>query len=104
MAIDVNKPSSGEYTTKPTSLASPTPNRDHQDNKNQTIPTITTQDQASAYHTLFTTVFPNDKADNDEDNFHKITLEQIFPDFSDDDDAQPTATTTGTATTAEMTL
>ena len=46
MAIDVNKPSSSEYSTKPTSQAPPPPCRDHQHNKNQTIPTITTQDQA----------------------------------------------------------
>ena len=45
MAIDVNKPRSSDYPTKPTPPASPHPCRDHQRNKNQTIPSITTKDQ-----------------------------------------------------------
>ena len=53
MAIDVNKPSYSEYSTKPTSQAPPPPCRDHQHNKNQTNPTITTQDQAiDAFHNM----------------------------------------------------
>ena len=62
MAIDVNKPSSSDYPTKLTSAASPPPCRDHQHNKNQTIPTITTQAQAiNISH-----VFPNSSDDNDQ--------------------------------------
>ena len=48
MANDVNKPSFSDYTTKSKSQAPPPPCRDHQHNKNKIIPTITTQDQASA--------------------------------------------------------
>ena len=45
MAIDVSKPSSSDYPTKPTPSVSPPPHRDYQRNKNQTIPTTTTKDQ-----------------------------------------------------------
>ena len=48
MVIDVNKPSSSEYTTKLTPPAPPPPCRDHQDNKNQTIPTTTAKDRPNA--------------------------------------------------------
>ena len=115
MAIDVNKPSSSDYLTKPTSQAPTSLCRDHQHNKNQTIRTITTQDQASAIPVdISSVVFAS------EDDFHKITLEHIFPDTSDDDDDDDqftpsmfdifpiiettTATTSGTATAAAMTL
>ena len=119
MAINVNKYSSSEYSTKPTPQAPPPPCRDHQHNKNQTNRTITTQDRATG------SASPDDISPGvfaPEDDFHKITLEQIFPDTSDDDDNDDqftpnmfdidpkiettTATTTGTntATTAEVTL
>ena len=48
MAIDVNKPSFSDYPTKLTSARPPPPYRDHQHNKNQTIPIIKTQDQATS--------------------------------------------------------
>ena len=79
MAIDVNKPSSSDYPTKLTSPVPSPPCRDHQHNKNQTIPTITTQDQVIG----ISHVFPDTSNDNDD---HKITLEHIFPGTSDDDD------------------
>ena len=48
MEIDVNKPSSSDYLTKPTSQAPPPPCRDHQHNKNQPIPTTTAKDRPNA--------------------------------------------------------
>ena len=51
MAINVNKRHSSDYMTKPTSQALTLPCRYHQRNKNQTIPTIITQDQAFNFNT-----------------------------------------------------
>ena len=55
MAVDVNKPSSSDYPTKPTSQASTPPCRDHQHNNNQTIPTIPTKDRPKNTHTQINT-------------------------------------------------
>ena len=114
MAIDVNKPSSSDYPTKLTSAIPSPPYRDHHHNKNQTISIINIQDQATGSSAIrpniASVVFAS------EDDFRKISLEDIFPDSSDDDhdnftpsisDIFPTTTTamtTDTATTAEMTL
>ena len=84
MTIDVNKPSSNDYLTKPTSQVPTPPCRDHQHNKNQTIPTITIQDQAFDSNT------------SDQDDFYAKTLEEqmqqyneecygYFDDIDDDD-------------------
>ena len=114
MAVDVHEASSYDYSTKPTSQVSTPPSRDHQNNNNQTIPTITTKDQnIDIPADISPGVFISD------DDFHKMTLvEQKFSDTSNDGDDQftpsmfdidptietTTATTTGTSTTAEMTL
>ena len=90
MAIDVNKPSSSSSPTKLTSAIPPPPCRDHQHNKNQTIPTITTQDQAFDFLSYFGfaedpfapidssgyTVLESDASDREQDDFNWITLEE----------------------------
>ena len=98
MAIDVNKPSSSDYPTKLTSAIPPPPYRDHQHNKNQTIPTITTKDRQ--FHVTPTKI-------------ETTIYERFMSGFSDTSDDMfdiestnetTTAMTTGTATTAEVTL
>ena len=69
MAIDVNKPSSSDYPTKPTPPVSPPPCRDHQHNNNRTIPTITRKDQAIDISHGFSNT-------SDQEDFNKMTLEQ----------------------------
>ena len=78
MANDV-KSRSSYYPTKLTPSVSPPSHRDYQRNNNQTIPTTTTQDQAIDVPPGISDTFD----DNDE---HKITLEDIFFDTYDDDD------------------
>ena len=125
MAIEV-KPRSSDYPTKPTPPVSTPPHRDYQHNNNQVIPTTTTKDQAIAIPPGISKSDTSDQDFNwmfapiedtpgfttsDQDDFHTIptitTQDQAFNSVIFD--IFPTsettiATTTGTATTAEVTL
>jgi len=54
MAIDVHKPSSSDYLTKPTSTACVPPSRDHQHHYSHLIPTTTAKDRQFPVITKYT--------------------------------------------------
>jgi len=125
MAIDVIKPSSSDYPTKPTPPVSPPPHRDYQRNKNQTIPTTTTTDQDFVKISALVRLLEEQEREFQEDRLRRLqkdeadhtrrstdiptatispiasstTETKIRPEFNTD--AESTATTTTTTTTEE---
>ena len=96
MAITVNKPSSSNYPTKLPSTAPPVPCRDHQHNKNQTFPTITTQDQAINISHVFPVyqedpVAPIKDTPGFTDSYQDTTQDQAFDSASISDQKDPFA-------------
>ena len=95
MANNVQKPKSTNYLTKLTSQTSFPSGRDHQYNSNQTIPTITTKDQAidippnfiDTYDTATTTATtagqnPHEK--QNQNNSSEMTLEEEMQQYENE--------------------